>query len=284
MDNAIYRRDETKTVTDYFAHGEDEETLKIYETDTVQEMLDIRFDGSKDHIAIVAKENILGSPYKGIPHPDYPSQWLTVTFGEFGSLVRATAYVLKKKFDLAPYSRVGIVGNALPHYQLICYALWYMRCTVIGIPPKLGNDVKQFWVRMLDIKMLFYDKNLIIYDEEKQQPLDEGGEWIWPWEYPLTDEEYNLSAGYKGIPMFSLYQKEFCEEIYQAKLEGKCFKRKGDKDDIVTIVGTSSSSQAIIKNGQCSKMKFVPLTAHTNFTPYQNYMNNTYDQYISAYV
>ena len=101
--------------------------------------------------------------------------------------------------------------------------------------------------------MLFYDKNLMIYDEEKQKPLDEGGEWIWPWEYPLKEDEYNLSAGIRGIPMFSTYQKDFCEEIYQCKLEGKSYKREGQEKDIITIVGTSSSSQAIIKNGQCSR-------------------------------
>jgi len=229
-------------------------SIIIYEAKTIQEKMDLRFDGPRDKVAIVAKENILPLPFKGVPHPDYPSPWLTVSFGEFGDLVKATAYVLKKRFDFAPHTRVGIVGNALPHYQLLCYALWYNRCIIVGIPPKLGNDVKQFWVRMLDIKMLFYDKNLMIYDEEKQKPLDEGGEWIWPWEYPLKEDEYDLSAGFRGIPMFSFYQKEFCEEIYQCKLEGKSYKREGQEKDMITIVGTSSSSQAIIKNGQCSSM------------------------------
>jgi len=123
----------------------------------MQERLDNRFEGSIDHIAIASKENI----FRFTIHQDYPSPYLTVTFGELGDLVKATAYVLekKKKIDLTSFTRVDIVGNALPHYQLLCYALWYMRCTIIGIPPKLGNDVKQFWVIILDIKMLFYDKN-----------------------------------------------------------------------------------------------------------------------------
>ncbi|KAL6605651.1 hypothetical protein U3516DRAFT_667416 [Neocallimastix sp. 'constans'] len=187
---------------------------------TMQERLDNRFEGSIDHIAIASKENI----FRFTIHQDYPSPYLTVTFGELGDLVKATAYVLekKKKIDLTSFTRVDIVGNALPHYQLLCYALWYMRCTIIGIPPKLGND--------------------------KQEPLDERGQG----KYPLKEDEYHLSAGYKGIPMFSMYQKEFCEEIYQAKLVGKCFRRQGIKEDIATIVGTSSSYRVIIKNDQCS--------------------------------
>jgi len=144
-------------------------------------------------------------------------------------------------------------------YFIIFHALWYCRYTVVSIPPKLGNDVKQYWARMLDISMIIYDYYLKIYDEEKQKSLNDSGEWIWEWEYPLKDDEYNLSAGYKGIPMFSMNNKDFCEEIYQCALEGKTYARRGEKGDVVTIIGTSSSSQAIIKNGHCSKMKFVPL-------------------------
>eukprot|EP00833_Pecoramyces_ruminatium_P000161 jgi/Orpsp1_1/1174193/evm.model.c7180000049208.1 len=284
MDRAFDRSDKTKTEADIFSHGENEETLKIYRAKTMKEKLDIRFNGPRDNVAIVAKENILGLPFKGEPHPDYPSPWLTIDFGQFGDLIKATAYVLKRRFDLAPLSRVAIVSNALPHYQLICYALWYMRCTVVSISPKLGNDVKQFWVRMLDIRMMFYDKNLIIYDNEKQKPLDEGGEWIWPWEYPLNDDELNLSAGSKGILMMSVYQKDFCEEILQAKLEGKSYGRQGQQEDIVLINGTSSSTQAIIKKGQCSKMKFVPFNAHTCTTPYQNYLIHSNKKYLSTFV
>jgi len=69
---------------------------------------------------------------------------------------------------------------------------------------------------------------------------------------PLKEDELNLSAGPRGILMHSIYQKDFCEEILQAKLEGKCYKREGKEEDIILINGTSSSTQAIIKNGQCS--------------------------------
>jgi len=170
--------------------------------------------------------------------------------------VKATAYVIKKRFDLPPFSRVGLIANATPHYQLICFALWYNRCTIVSISPKLGNNIKQYWARMLDMKMFFYDSSLIINDNETQTILDDGGEWIWPWEYPLTEEEQGLCAGPKGIPMFSIYQKDFCEEIYQSKLEGKTFKRQGQENDIILITGTSSSSQAIIKNGHFSSKFF----------------------------
>ena len=67
---------------------------------------------------------------------------------------------------------------------------------------------------------------------------------------PLKEDELNLSAGPRGILMHSIYQKDFCEEILQAKLEGKCYKREGKEEDIILINGTSSSTQAIIKNGQ----------------------------------
>ncbi|OUM60729.1 hypothetical protein PIROE2DRAFT_13457, partial [Piromyces sp. E2] len=237
---------------DFFYHGEDEEYLKVLKAKTIQEKLDIRFNCSRDNIAIVAKKNLLPIPFQGEPHPEYPSPWLTVPFGEFGDLVKATAYVIKKKFDLPPFSRVGLIANATPHYQLICFALWYNRCTIVSISPKLGNNIKQFWARMLDMRMFFYDKSLIVYDDDIQIPLDKRGEWIWPWEYPLKDDEQNLCAGQQGIPMFSIYQKDFCKEIYQSKLEGKTFKRQGQESDIILITGTSSSSQAIIKNGHCS--------------------------------
>jgi len=52
--------------------------------------------------------------------------------------------------------------------------------------------------------------------------------------------------------MSYLYDEDFRNEIYQAKLEGKSYERRGDRDDVLVVIGTSSSSQAIIKNGQCS--------------------------------
>jgi len=150
-----------------------------------------------------------------------------------------------------------VTANSLPLTQLIIYSLWTLRCTVVLIPPKLGNDVKQYWVRHNDIKMIFYDINLRIHEtDEENNKLNEQGEWIWPWVYPLTEQDAGLSAGEKGVPMSYMYHKNLCEEIYQAKLEGKAYCRKGDADDIVCIVGTSSSSQAIIKNGQCSRKFF----------------------------
>ncbi|OUM60726.1 hypothetical protein PIROE2DRAFT_62973 [Piromyces sp. E2] len=268
-----------------FSKIENETTFKVYNLETIQEKLNTRFnDDPRDNVATVAKENLLTLPFKGKPHPDYPSPWLTVSMGEFGDLVKATAYVIKKRFDLAPLTRVGLIANATPHYQLISYALWYNRCTVVIISPKLGNDVKQFWARLLDIKMMFYDANLHIYDKEIQAALDEGGEWIWPWEYPLTEEEQGLSAGIKGIPMFSVYQKDFCEEIYQSMLEGKSYQREGHKDDVVVIAGTSSSTQAIIKNGQCSKMKFVPYLTYNNGIALQNTIFNRTKKYYSSFV
>jgi len=131
--------------------------------------INIRFNGiSKDKEAIIAKENILPLPFKGVPSSNFPEPWLTVSYGEFLTLIKALSYVLKKKYDFAPGTRVGIIANSLPMTQLIIYALWTMRCVVVCIPPKLGNDVKQYWVRHNDIKMIFYDMNFRLYDDEEK--------------------------------------------------------------------------------------------------------------------
>jgi len=108
--------------------------------------------------------------------------------------------------------------------------------------------------------MIFYDVNLRIHEtEEENNKLNEQGEWTWPWVYPLNEEDAGLCAGEKGVPMCFMYHKGLCEEIYQTKLEGKGYCRKGDADDVINIIGTSSSSQAIIKNGQCSSKYFILL-------------------------
>ncbi|KAG4093875.1 hypothetical protein H8356DRAFT_1311429 [Neocallimastix lanati (nom. inval.)] len=233
----------------------------LLKAETIYERLEYRYNLCKDsdEPALVSKPNLWSLPFKPEPHPDYPSPWTCVSYKQFFRLVKACAYVLKKRFDLPPQSRVGVVANTLPLNILIIYALWYIRCTPVAVPPKLGNDVKQFWARMLDISMFIYDINVNIFDEEKQNQLNESGEWIWEWEYPLREDEYNLSAGFKGIPMFCMNNSEFLEEIYQCSLEGKTYARPGLKDDVVMVIGTSSSTQAIIKNGHCSKMKFIPV-------------------------
>ncbi|ORX63831.1 hypothetical protein BCR32DRAFT_298303 [Anaeromyces robustus] len=240
-----------------------QEVDDILKTETIYEKVKYYYDIKKDSNdpIFIAKPNLFGLPFKPEPHPDYPSPWLTVSYKQFYALLKALAYVLKKRFDLEPHSRVGIVSNASPMNILLIHALWLNRCCVIEMSPKLSNNVKQFWVRMLDMKMIFYDYTLSIFNEEKQNELNEKGEWIWEWEYPLKEDEYDLSAGFRGIPMFFMENVEFCEEIYQCSLEGKSFVRPGHKDDIVLMLGTSSSSQAIIKNGHCSKMKFIPFKA-----------------------
>jgi len=268
-----------------FLRNEDEETIKINDATNIIDKINIRFSGRKDNIAIVAKENILPFPFKGIPSPKYPEPWLTVTYREFYGLIRATAYVLKKRYDLRVGDRIGVTGNSLPITQLFIYALWTLRCTVVLIPPKLGNDVKQYWVRHNDIRMIFYDVNLRIHEtEEENNKLNEQGEWTWPWVYPLNEEDAGLCAGEKGVPMCFMYHKGLCEEIYQTKLEGKGYCRKGDADDVINIIGTSSSSQAIIKNGQCSKMKFVPFKLGHALYKYDQVLVPYYSLYSKFYL
>ncbi|ORX61108.1 ketoacyl-synt-domain-containing protein [Piromyces finnis] len=237
-----------------FLTTEDEETKILYDSDNIIDKINIRFSGVvKDKEAIIAKENILPIPFKGVPSPNFPEPWLTVSFEEFLSLIKALAYVLKKKYDFAPGTRVGIIANSLPMTQLMIYALWMIRCIVVNIPPKLGNDVKQYWVKHCDVKMIFYDMNFRpSTNEEENKKLNKQSQWIWKWYHDLTEEDEGLSAGKEGVLMSYIYDEEFRNEILQTKLEGKGYERKGDKDDVLTVIGTSSSSQAIIKNGQYS--------------------------------
>ncbi|ORX84593.1 hypothetical protein BCR32DRAFT_266215 [Anaeromyces robustus] len=239
--------------------GEDEETRKVLKENNIIDRINRRFTLRGDNIAIVAKDNILPIPFKSVPHPDYPEPWVTVSFKEFHALIKAMAYVIKRRFDFAPGTRVGVIANSLPITHLLVYTLWTLRCIVVFIPPKIGNDVKQYWVRHIDIKMIFYDINFRPFDDDNiNKELNEQCQWIWKWTYPLTEEDEGISAGKEGINMFYFYDEDFRNEIYNIKLEGKGYYRKGCSEDVLTVVGTSSSSQAIIKNGQCSKMKFVP--------------------------
>ncbi|ORY36775.1 ketoacyl-synt-domain-containing protein [Neocallimastix californiae] len=233
----------------YLLRDEDEETYD-----------EPSFNGvRKNEPAIIAKENLLPFPFKPEISSRYPENWKTIPFYQLFDLVKATAYVLKKRYDFAPGTRVGIIANTLPFTQLMIYALWNLRCVVVTFPPRLGNDVKQYWVKHCDIKMIFYDVNFRLYDDyEKNEKLNKQGQWIWKWIHPLTEEDEGLCAGKEGVKMCFIYSDELCKEIYQAKAEGKAYQRKGDPDDVLLVMGTSSSSQAIIKNGQCTKMKFVP--------------------------
>ncbi|ORX59870.1 hypothetical protein BCR36DRAFT_315942 [Piromyces finnis] len=268
MDRCIYGND-LELKRKLLIKKEDEATKTIYEIDNIIDRMDIRFKSDKDDIAIVSKENLLVKPFQGKPSPEYPAPWLTVTYGEFGDLIKACAYVLKKKYDLAPNSRVGIIANFTPLNHLLLYALWYNRCAIVQIPTKLGNEVKQFWCRLLNLKMIFYDINFEPFDtEEDINMMKENDEWVWKWQLPLTENEKNLDAGQEGILAVNLFSETFRNEILEAKNQGKKFQRKGYEEDVIYIIGTSSSSQAIIKNGQCSEMKFVPMTTYQSGESY----------------
>jgi len=231
----------------FFTFSED-----IYEITNIADRMNLRFKNDEDDIAIIAKENLLIKPFHGIPNSEYPSPWLTVNYREFGALIKACAYVLKKKYDLYPNSRVGIIANFTPINHMLIYALWYNRCSVVQIPVKLGNEVKQFWTRILNLKMIFYDVNFTPFDDEESiRMMKEQDEWIWKWQHPLTENEMDLEAGKEGILAVNLYGENFRNEILEAKNQGKSFERKCYDTDVIYIIGTSSSSQAIIKNGHC---------------------------------
>eukprot|EP00833_Pecoramyces_ruminatium_P011471 jgi/Orpsp1_1/1185503/evm.model.c7180000094097.1 len=216
---------------------------------------------------IVAKENILPKPFHGVPHEHFPSPWLTVSFSEFEALAKAMAYVINKRYHLEPQSRVAIIANSLPKNQLFTIALWYLRVITVEITPKIGNDVKQCWMRMLDMNMGFYDCVFKpFYQDHKGEE-----EWTWPWIYPITPDE-NLVSGKEGIRMVDMDSESFMQEVLEAKEQGLFYERVGDNDDILTIGGTSSSAQAIIKNGQSSEMKFVGLHHRKAGSCYENYL------------
>ncbi|ORX61106.1 hypothetical protein BCR36DRAFT_365692 [Piromyces finnis] len=91
---------------------EDKETIKIFDTDNIIERINIRFSGVvKDKEAIIAKENILPIPFKDVPSPNFPEPWLTVSFEKFLSLIKALAYVLKKKNMITSSSSQAIIKN-----------------------------------------------------------------------------------------------------------------------------------------------------------------------------
>ncbi|KAL6594873.1 hypothetical protein U3516DRAFT_647398 [Neocallimastix sp. 'constans'] len=260
MDRTAYGND-LELKKKLLLYKEDKTTEDIYEITNIADRMNLRFKNDEDDIAIIAKENLLIKPFHGIPNSEYPSPWLTVNYREFGALIKACAYVLKKKYDLYPNSRVGIIANFTPINHMLIYALWYNRCSVVQIPVKLGNEVKQFWTRILNLKMIFYDVNFTPFDDEESiRMMKEQDEWIWKWQHPLTENEMDLEAGKEGILAVNLYGENFRNEILEAKNQGKSFERKCYDTDVIYIIGTSSSSQAIIKNGQCSKMKFVPIT------------------------
>jgi len=209
--------------------------------------MNYRFAASKDKPMIVAKENILPPPFKGVPNEKFPDPWLTVSFGEFEKLAKAMAYVIDKRYHLEPQTRVAIIANSLPKNQLLSMALWFLRVVTVEITPKIGNDVKQCWMRMLNMSMGFYDCVFKpFYQDHKKEE-----EWTWPWIYPPTSNE-NLFAGNEGILMVDMDSESFIQEVIEARDQGLAYERVGDWDDLLTIGGTSSSAQAIIKNGQSS--------------------------------
>lgn len=231
--------------------------------------MNIRFAASKDKPMIVAKENILPLPFNGVPHEHFPSPWLTISFGEFEALTKAMAYVINKRYHLKPQSRVAIIANSLPMNQLLSMALWYLRIIIVEITPKIGNDVKQCWMRMLNMSMGFYD---CVFKPFSQDHKGEE-EWIWPWIYPTTPNEH-LESGNGGILMVDTDSESFKQEILDAKNQGLTYELEGNYDDLINISGTSSSAQAIIKNGQSSEMKFVGFNCRKAGNCYEKYLYN----------
>ncbi|ORX45632.1 ketoacyl-synt-domain-containing protein [Piromyces finnis] len=245
-----------------------ETSIKISNAKSIIEKMNHRFAVSKDKPMIVAKENILTPPFKGIPNEKFPSPWLTVSFNEFEKLAKAMAYVINKRYHLEPQSRVAIIANSLPKNHLLSIALWYLRVVTVEITPKIGNDVKQCWMRMLNMSMGFYDCVFKpFYQDHKNEE-----EWVWPWIYPPTSNE-NLVAGNEGVLMVDMDSESFIQEVIEARDQGLTFEREGDWDDLLTIGGTSSSAQAIIKNGQCSEMKFVGVHHRKAGSCYEKYLH-----------
>ena len=229
-------------------------SLKITYSNNLIEKMNYRFAASKNKPMIIAKENLLTKPFHGVPTKEFSYPWLSVSFSEFEALAKAMAYVINKRYHLEPQSRVAIIANSLPKNQLLTIALWYLRVITVEITPKIGNDVKQCWMRMLDMSMGFYDCVFKPFYQDHQ----EEEEWTWPWIYPITPDE-NLVSGKEGIRMVNMDGEAFMQEVLDAKEQGLFYERVGDNDDLITIGGTSSSAQAIIKNGQSSEMKFVGL-------------------------
>eukprot|EP00833_Pecoramyces_ruminatium_P011843 jgi/Orpsp1_1/1185875/evm.model.c7180000095761.1 len=209
---------------------------------------------------LVAKPNLFILPFKPKPNKNFPSPYLSVTYGEFADLAKAYAYVLKNKYHIPPFTRIGIIGEANPiHHILLTYAVWYLRGTIVDISTRVGEEVVQAWMTTTDVSLTLYDSGLPSFPSIQSINTKERSEWIWTWESKTLDDK--STSQLKSMIMVNIESNILNAEVLSAYKAGKLFEEELLPDDIVSIIGTSSSTQAIVKDGVYTTMKFVAATS-----------------------
>jgi len=224
--------------------------LKIINENTVTGVLNKRCQYCGDDPMIVSRPNLFSAPFTPKPNKNFPSPYLSVSFSEFTNLAKSCAYVINKKYNIQPYSRVGIIGEARPiHHLLLTYAVWYLKGTTVEISTGVGEEVVQEWMKTTDVSITFYDSALPSFQSFKDIKYKEKSEWTWTWENEGSTKSMkmiNIESDILNVEIMAAYKsKNKHEEIV-------------DPEDIMSIIGTSSSTQAIVKDGMHTTMKFVP--------------------------
>jgi acyl transferase domain-containing protein/long-subunit acyl-CoA synthetase (AMP-forming) len=205
---------------------------------------------------IVAKPNLFSLPFKPKPNKNFPKPYLSVTYSEFSNLAKSYAYVLKHKYNIPSHSRIGIIGEASPiHHLLLTYTVWYLRGTIVDISTGVGEEVVQAWMTTTDVILTLYDSGLPPFPSIQSINTNEELEWTWTWTSKIGNEdEINKT---KSMTMVNIENDILNTEVLSAYKSGNFFEEELSPDDYVSIIGTSSSTQAVVKDGVYTKMKFV---------------------------
>ena len=215
--------------------------MEIISENTVTAVLNKRCEYFGDDPMIASRPNLFSAPFTPKPSKDFPSPYLSITFNEFNNLAKSYAYVIKNKYNIESYSRIGIIGEARPiHHLLLTYAVWYLKAMTVEISTGVGEEVVQEWMNECDVFITFYDSDLPCFPSIKGINYKEKAEWIWSWESGGTT---------KSMRMVNIESDILNVEVMSACKSGKKYEDLLDPDDVISIIGTSSSTQAIVKDG-----------------------------------
>jgi len=227
--------------------------LDIISELTVTKVLNKRCYYYGDDPMIVAKPNLFSIPFRPKPNKNFPNPYLAVTFKEYSELAKSYAYVLRQKYNIQPHTRVGIMGDATPIHLLLIYAVWYLKGTIVEISTGVGEEVVQAWMTTTDVFITFYNTALPSFPSIQNINTKEKEDWVWSW---TTNN--NGTTETKSMLMVNMEGDILNAEILSANKSGYMYEDEYEEDDIVTIIGTSSTTQAIVKDGIYTTMKFVP--------------------------
>ncbi|KAG4100698.1 ketoacyl-synt-domain-containing protein [Neocallimastix lanati (nom. inval.)] len=106
-----------------------------------------------------------------------------------------------------------------------------------------------------DVTLTFYDSGLPSFPSlQSINPMDKS-DWVWSWSSKIGNE--NDKNEIKTMTMVNLESDILNAEVLSAYKSENFFEEALSPDDYVSIIGTSSSTQAIVKDGVYTTMKFV---------------------------